>query len=272
MIEKAPIEKILFLDIETVPQIYKYEDLDDETKKQFQLKNRFHKPNTTNFEVLLKDERIQSAGIADDQLKKLFEVMGEMEVQTYEEIYQLIGSILSEFGKIVCISVGFVHETRTGREIRLKSYYHDDEETLLKGFIKLLDENKFNFPILCGHNAKEFDFPYICRRMLINGIELPETLNISGKKPWEIAHLDTMELWKFGDFKAYTSLALLCHVFNIPTPKDDISGADVARVYYEENDLERIKVYCEKDVVALIQLFLRMRGDALVEGADIHYS
>lgn len=108
--------------------------------------------------------------------------------------------------------------------------------------------------------------------MLIHGIRLPDILDIAGKKPWEISHLDTMELWKFGDFKAYTSLVLLCHVFNIPTPKDDISGADVARVYYKENDLERIKAYCEKDVVALIQLFLKMRGDALVDDVEIHYS
>jgi hypothetical protein len=108
--------------------------------------------------------------------------------------------------------------------------------------------------------------------MLIQGIELPELLNIAGKKPWEISHLDTMELWKFGDYKAYTSLALLCHVFKIPTPKDDISGSDVARVYYEDNDLERIKIYCEKDVVALIQLFLRMQGKSLVTEEQIHFS
>ena len=176
-------------------------------------------------------------------------------------------------GKIICISVGFVSQTSTGRQIRMKSFYHDDEETLLRQFKRLLDEH-YNSPysILCGHNAKEFDFPYICRRMLINGVRLPSTLDIAGKKPWEIGHLDTMELWKFGDFKAYTSLSLLCHVFDIPTPKDDISGADVARVYYEDGDLERIKVYCEKDVVALIQLFLKMQGGHLVDESDIIYS
>jgi DNA polymerase elongation subunit (family B) len=134
-----------------------------------------------------------------------------------------------------------------------------------------LDE-RYNsqYHALCGHNAKEFDLPYISRRMLIHGIKLPFLLDNAGKKPWEINNLDTMELWKFGDYKAYTSLALLCHVFKIPTPKDDISGADVARVYYEENDLKRIKTYCEKDVVALIQLFLRMRGDSLVEEGEIY--
>jgi len=239
MLKKVQLDKVLFLDIETVPQVYQFHDLEEKSKELFEAKTR----------VMQNEEK------------------------SFDMLYNERGGIYAEFGKIVCISVGFVHETSHGKQMRMKSFYHDDEETLLKQFKNLLDEN-YNSPyhILCGHNAKEFDFPYICRRMLINGIELPETLNISGKKPWEISHLDTMELWKFGDFKAYTSLALLCHVFNIPTPKDDISGADVARVYYEEKDLERIKVYCEKDVVALIQLFLRMRGDALVEESEIHYS
>ena len=239
MLRKLPAEKILFLDIETVPLEYQFNDLDDKSRELFEMKTRF----------LQKDDK------------------------SFEDIYNDRGGIYAEFGKIVCISVGFVTTSNTGRQMRMKSFYHDDEETLLRQFSNLLGEH-YNSPnsILCGHNAKEFDFPYICRRMLINGLELPSTLNIAGKKPWEINHLDTMELWKFGDFKAYTSLALLCHVFKIPTPKDDISGADVARVYYEEKDLERIKVYCEKDVVALIQLFLKMRGDDLVEEAEIHYS
>lgn len=238
MLEKVRLERMLFLDIETVPQEYAYEKLDDKTRELFEAKTRFQ---------------------------------AERDNKPYKEVYADRAGILAEFGKIVCISVGFVNDTPTGKQIRMKSFYHDDEETLLKNFKDLL-ENSDKFQILCGHNAKEFDFPYICRRMLIHGIRLPDVLDIAGKKPWEISHLDTMELWKFGDFKAYTSLALLCHVFNIPTPKDDISGADVARVYYEENDLERIKVYCEKDVVALIQLFLRMRGNALVDEGEIHYS
>jgi DNA polymerase elongation subunit (family B) len=238
MIDKVQLEKVLFLDIETVPQTYTYDEMDVDGKKLFEMKTRF----------MQKDDK------------------------TVEDLFNERGGIYAEFGKIVCISVGFINDTRTGKEIRLKSFYHDDEEVLLKQFVSLLEDNQYKFPILCGHNAKEFDFPYICRRLLINGMKLPESLNIAGKKPWEIGHLDTMELWKFGDFKAYTSLALLCHVFKIPTPKDDISGADVARVYYEENDLERIKVYCEKDVLALIQLFLRMKGEAFVDEADVHFS
>lgn len=237
--KKAPLQRILFLDIETVPQVYHFDGLDEKTKELFEAKTRF----------MIKDD------VGPDQ------------------VYDERAGIYAEFGKIVCISVGYVNDTTTGRQIRMKSFYHEDEETLLKQFKRLLDEYADSRAgILCGHNSKEFDIPYICRRMLINGIDLPEKLDIAGKKPWEIEHIDTMELWKFGDFKAYTSLALLCHVFNIPTPKDDISGADVARVYYEEKDLERIKVYCEKDVVALIQLFLKMRGDALVEDGEIYYS
>jgi predicted PolB exonuclease-like 3'-5' exonuclease len=233
MLERIPMDKVLFLDIETVPQTYNYQDLDSKTRELFDMKTRFSQNEEKSFEML----------------------------------YNERGSILSEFGKIICISVGFVTKDRLGvRKIRLKSFAHDDEETLLNQFKQLLEGKEY---ILCGHNSKEFDIPYICRRMLINRIKLPTVLDIAGKKPWEISHLDTLELWKFGDYKAYTSLALLCHVFQIPTPKDDISGADVARVYYEENDLNRIRVYCEKDVVALIQLFLRMKGDELVEEGNI---
>jgi DNA polymerase elongation subunit (family B) len=236
MLEKVQLEKILFLDIETVPQVYQYKDVKENAKKLFEAKTR----------SLVKDDK------------------------TFDDAYNDRAGILAEFGKIICISVGFVNETRTGRQMRIKSFYHDDEQTLLKQFKQLLDEHGMTkYFALCGHNAKEFDFPYICRRMLINGMQLPSLLDIAGKKPWEISHFDTMELWKFGDYKAYTSLALLCHVFKIPTPKDDISGADVARVFYEDGDLERIKVYCEKDVIALIQLFLRMKGEPLVDESEI---
>ena len=239
MLDQINFAKILFLDIETVPQVYHFDTLSAEARTLFEQKTRFQK----------KDEN------------------------TYTELYEQKAGIFAEFGKIVCISVGMVHENKLNKSIRIKSFAHDDEETLLKQFKTLLDDY-YNtlYHSLCGHNAKEFDIPFICRRMLIHGIALPNILDIAGKKPWEINHLDTMELWKFGDYKAYTSLALLCHVFAIPTPKDDISGADVARVYYEEKDLPRIATYCEKDVIALIQLFLRMKGDALVPESCIEVS
>jgi len=233
MLKDIKLERVLFLDVETVPQTYDYQDLDEKTKELFNQKTRF----------------------------------SQNEEKSFESLYNERGSILSEFGKIICISIGLVTKDSLGvRKIRLKSFAHDDEETILLQFKKLLETQEY---VLCGHNSKEFDIPYICRRMLINGISLPNTLDIAGKKPWEINHLDTLELWKFGDYKAFTSLSLLCHVFNIPTPKDDISGADVARVYYEEKNLNRIRQYCEKDVVALIQLLLRMKGDTLVAEGNI---
>ena len=228
------LENILFLDIETVPQTYDFEALHAETRSLFESKNR----------MKISEEKPSS------------------------EVYRDLGGIQSEFGKIVCISVGMVKNNVTGRSMRVKSFAHDDEFTLLNQFKKLLDDHYKN-GVLCGHNAKEFDFPYLCRRMLIHGIALPQVLQIAGKKPWEIHHLDTMELWKFGDYKAFTSLALLCHIFGIPTPKDDITGADVARVYYEDRDLARIALYCEKDVVALIQVFLKMHLEPMVEAGNI---
>ena len=235
-LQKVNLEKILFLDIETVPEVYQFNDLDPKTAELFDYKTKFQ----------------------------------QKDGQTAADIYEKAG-IYAEFGKIICISCGIVHERPHGREIRLKSFSGDDEKQLLLDFAKLLKDH-YSMPhhILCGHNAKEFDFPFIARRMLLNGIDLPPVLDIAGKKPWEIAHLDTMELWKFGDFKHFSSLNLLCHIFKIPTPKDDISGADVARVYYEEQDLPRIVKYCQKDVVALIQLFLRFRNEKLVEEDDIH--
>jgi len=236
-LRKISIEKVLFLDIETVPQVYAFSDLDEKTAELYTLKTKF----------------LQKEGASP------------------EEVYERAG-VYAEFGKIVCISCGIVTERSGGKEIRMKSFASDDEKQLLEDFAEMLNRH-YNTPfhILCGHNAKEFDFPFIGRRMLIHGIDLPAVLDIAGKKPWEVNHLDTMELWKFGDYKHYTSMSLLCHIFNIPTPKDDISGADVARVYYEENDLNRIVTYCQKDVIALIQLFLRFRNEPLVDEDNIVY-
>ena len=172
--------------------------------------------------------------------------------------------------KLSAFPVGSSSKKMEKKTIRLKSFASDDEKEALQGFADMLNSH-FNTPqhLLCGHNGKEFDFPYIARRMLINGIKLPTLLDIAGKKPWEIAHLDTMELWKFGDYKHYTSLELLAHLFNIPTPKDDISGADVSRVYWEEKDLDRITEYCQKDVVTTVQLLLKYKGASLIDEENV---
>ena len=143
---------------------------------------------------------------------------------------------------------------------------------ILKDFSNLL-QNHFSQPqhVLCGHNTKEFDFPFIARRMIINNIQIPPKLNLFGKKPWEVPHLDTLELWKFGDYKHYTSLKLLTNVLGIPSPKDDIDGSEVANVFYIEKDIDRIVTYCEKDVIAVAQILLRLRReDLLVEEEIIH--
>ena len=152
----------------------------------------------------------------------------------------------------------------------MKSFCGHDEKSILEAFNQLLDKNFQNKnQYLCAHNGKEFDYPFLCRRMLINGIKLPKILQIAGKKPWEVKHLDKMELWKFGDYKHYTSIKLLAALFNIPTPKDDIDGSQVSTVYWQENDLERIKTYCQKDTLTVAQLFLKYKGEELLTESQI---
>lgn len=236
MIEKINLEHILFLDIETVPEEETFNALDEEKKELFDLKTQY-------------------------QRKEQF---------TPEEFYDRAG-IWAEFGKIICISVGYFTFKGDIRHFRVTSFF-GDEKKILRDFSNLLD-NHFGQAqhILCGHNAKEFDFPFIARRMIINQVKIPNKLNLFGKKPWEIPHLDTMELWKFGDFKHYTSLKLMAKILNIPSPKDDISGSDVGHVYYVEKDIDRIITYCEKDVIAVAQILLRFRReDLLIEDEIIH--
>lgn len=228
MMNYIPFQKLLFLDIETVPMCAAYEEMPERFKPLWDKKAGY----------LKKEE--------DDTPETLFPRAG----------------IYAEFGKIVCISFGMLLDGN----FRIKSFYGDDEKVILRDFADLL-ESKFSSKdfLLCAHNGKEFDFPYISRRMLINGISLPEILDLAGKKPWEVAHIDTMELWKFGDFKNYTSLEVLAAVFDIPTPKDDIDGSQVGNVYWQDKDLERIVTYCQKDVLSIAQLFLRYQGKELMK-------
>ena len=195
--------------------------------------------------------------------------MQEKDQLSAEEVYEKAG-IYAEFGKIICISVGFLIQAKGEMQIRLKSFSSLNEKKLLQGFIDLLNTHyNHNSYILCAHNGKEFDFPYISRRLLVNEMKLPILLNNAGKKPWEINNIDTLELWKFGDYKHYTSLELLTNIFNIPTPKDDIDGSQVAKIFYEDQDIDRIINYCEKDVIATIQLFQKYRGQDLIDPAFI---
>lgn len=230
MLHHIRLQDLLLLDLETVPAYASYEELPERWKHLWNKKAALLAKN------------------------------GE----SPEEMYPRAG-IYAEFGKVICVSVGIFGSRGNQLIFRVKSYYGHDESKLLRELAQLIRE-RFNHDnhLLLAHNGKEFDFPYLGRRMVIQGIELPPALDISGKKPWEVKHLDTMELWKFGDFKSFTSLDLLAAVFDIPTPKDDIDGSQVYGVYYEDKDLERIKVYCEKDVVTLANVFLKMRNQALL--------
>ncbi len=197
--------------------------------------------------------------------KKSESLLKNQETETSRSIYPRAG-IYAEFGKVICISVGFIN----GKEFRVKSFASHDEIELLSGFISLVNKHfNRNENLLCAHNGKEFDFPYLARRILINGLKLPRTLDTAGKKPWEIQHLDTMELWKFGDYKNFTSLNLLASIFNIPTPKDDIDGSKVYEVCWQEKNLERIVTYCNKDVLTVAQILLRMKGEPLIEPDNV---
>lgn len=234
MIKRINLEHILFLDIETVPLYPHFDHLDDTSKLLWEEKTKYQRK----------------------------------EDYSAEEFYDRAG-IWAEFGKIVCISVGYFVIKGDIRNFRVTSF-HGEELKILKEFFSLL-ETHFNkaHHLLCAHNGKEFDFPFIARRMIIRGMDLPSKLNFFGKKPWEVPHLDTMELWKFGDYKTYTSLKLMAHVLGIPSPKDDIDGSEVRNVFYDENDINRIAVYCEKDTVTVAQIFLRLRNEKILEPSEI---
>jgi len=238
MLENIKLEKVLFLDIETVPCESNFEDLDSTFKKLWEEKTQW-------------------------QRKEEF---------TPSKYYKLKAGVMAEFAKVICISIGYLFTEKGEQHFRIKSFYGDDEFILLEKFIDLLNKKlKSNSHLLCAHNGKEFDFPFLSRRILINGLKLPKLLDIAGKKPWEVNHLDTMELWRFGDYKNYTSIKLLAALFGISTPKDDIDGSQVARVYWEENDLERIKTYCQKDTLTVAQLLLKYKGQNLIKEENIEF-
>ncbi|MFY0650804.1 MAG: 3'-5' exonuclease [Cyclobacteriaceae bacterium] len=190
-----------------------------------------------------------------------------------EELYAERAGIYSEFGKVIVISLGFFYNDKEGNlNLRVKALANDDEKVLLEEFNETMKQNLDEKKVrLCAHNGKEFDFPYLGRRMVINRVAIPEFLQLTGKKPWEINHIDTLELWKFGDRKSFTSLELLTTILGIPSPKEDMDGSQVSKVYYEENDLEKITAYCNRDVEATAQLFLRLRGLDILAEDRIHF-
>lgn len=225
------LNSILFIDIETVPAHPSYQDLSEEWRALWNRKA----------EALIKDREKEDA----------------------EVIYSKAG-MFAEFGKIICISCGVINGNGEDKKITLKSFYSDDEVALLKDFCELLNKWTGAEKVLCAHNGKEFDFPFLIRRIIINGLPIPSLLQLAGKKPWEVPHLDTLEMWKFGDHKNFTSLNLLAYTLSIPTPKDDIDGSMVWRVYWHEKDLPRIATYCQKDVITAAQVYLKLSGEKII--------
>lgn len=230
--------QICFLDIETVPQYKNYNQAPEYDRYLWDKKARFIVP----------------AG------------------ETAESVYSRAG-IYAEFGKIICISTGFITLQNNQYQFHVKSFYRDNEKELLQEFIQYLKKQTQEKKqlTLCAHNGKEFDFPYLIRRMLVNSLPVPDILNLSGKKPWEVNHIDTLEMWKFGDYKNFTSLELLAHIFGIKSPKDDIDGSKVAEVYYTEKNVKRIVDYCQRDVITLALLYLKMKGDLTFDEHSIDY-
>jgi predicted PolB exonuclease-like 3'-5' exonuclease len=234
MLENINPFDIVFIDIETVPVLSTFDSLDLSMQALWEKKS-------SNF---------------------------RKEDQTAEDVYQRAG-IYAEFGKIICISVGMLKD-KNPYGFRLKSFYGDDEKSLLSEFSAMISKfSKNREALLCAHNGKEFDYPYIARRMIINELQIPDILNNAGKKPWEIKLLDTMELWKFGDYKNYSSLDLLSSILGFPSPKDDIDGSMVAGIFWDEHDLKRIVTYCEKDVLAVARILLRFMNQGQISMDNI---
>ncbi|MBS3738439.1 3'-5' exonuclease [Mesohalobacter halotolerans] len=243
MLGQLQLNQVLFLDIETVPEHKNFEDLSPTKQKLWEEKSAY---------------------------KRRYEAIENEEISASE--YYKNAGIWAEFGKIICISAGFINTENKQIEFRIKSFYGHEEKEILEDFSSLLYTHyNTSKRLLCGHNIKEFDIPYIARRLLIQGKPLPKILNLMGKKPWEVPHLDTLELWKFGDYKHFTSLKLLTEILGIESPKDDIDGSQVRSVYYEENNLERIVKYCEKDVIAVAQVVLKLAGKPLLKPEQTTY-
>ncbi len=232
---KTDPKKILFLDIETVSRVAEFTELEPEWQSLWDGKTQYQR-----------GEDVSPA-----------------------EYYPKRAAVMAEFGKVVCISCGYLNKADGKRVFRIKSFFGDDEHKLLSDFAEMLKNHFDRTHVLCAHNGKEFDFPYLSRRMIAQGIALPDCLNTSGLKPWEVPHLDTMEMWKFGDWKSYTSIKLLAALFNIPTPKDDIDGSMVGEVYWKEKDLQRIVTYCQKDTVTVARVFLKMEGLPTINDDEI---
>jgi 3'-5' exonuclease len=231
------IENLLFIDIETVPQQPDFTQLSTDWQSLWTEKVRWLVPGDT----------------------------------TAEAFYPQRAGIMAEFAKVICVSMGYFRMEGSGPQLRIKSFYGDDEQQLLTDMLLALKEleavnSKWSFT---GHNIKEFDIPFLCRRLLANGIGIPAYLDFQNMKPWDTNMVDTFQYWRFGDYKNYTSLKLLAATLGIPSPKDDIDGSMVADVYYKEHDLERIVNYCQKDVVTVANIVRRFKNLPVLGEGDV---
>jgi 3'-5' exonuclease len=231
------LENLLLIDIETVPAYPVFEEMNEEWRSLWQEKVQRSLP-----------EDVSAA-----------------------EFYPQRAGVMAEFAKVICISIGHFRKNGNTYQLRLKSFYGDDEKILLQDFIAALNKmeannNKWSFT---GHNIKEFDIPFICRRLLINGLGVPSFLDFQNMKPWETNMVDTFQYWRFGDYKNYTSLKLLAAALGVPSPKDDIDGSMVADVYWKEKNLDRIVTYCQKDVVTTGNIVLRFKNMPLLTDSQV---
>jgi DNA polymerase elongation subunit (family B) len=232
------LKNILFIDIETVSQESHFDSLDSRLKQLW----------------LKKASVIQNKDNLPD-----------------EDFYLKRSSIYAEFGKIICIGIGGIFfDDNLEPTLRVKMIRGESEAEILAQFRAILEKHKAGANLmLCAHNGKEFDFPYICRRMLVHGITLPRILQVSGKKPWQIPHIDTLDLWKFGDYKHYVSLELLATIFDIPDDESEVSGDQINHIYYIEKDRAKIELYCANDVKVLTQLYMKMNNWPLINETHI---
>jgi predicted PolB exonuclease-like 3'-5' exonuclease len=237
MLASMPLEKFLFIDIETVSQKENFDSLNEEWKQLWEEKTTRALP----------------------------------EAVTVGEYYTQRAGVMAEFSKIICICIGYFKKEKNNYQLRVKSIYGDDEKVLLQTFIQTVDQleaasSKWSFT---GHNIKEFDIPFLCRRLLVNNISIPAYLDFQNMKPWETNLVDTFQYWRFGDYKNFTSLKLLAAALNVPSPKDDIDGSMVGEVYWKEKDLRRIVIYCQKDVVTVANIILRFKNQPLLESSQV---
>lgn len=238
------MQNILFLDVETVSQLSTFDEIDGHGRQLWKQKIGY---------MARREER-------------------EWLDEDFSNSYKDKAAIYAEFGKIIVISAGIITQTKDGPILRIKSFYGYNEKEILQSFCALLQQkfNDANYHVLCGHNIREFDIPYLCRRFCVNEINLPSILSIAGKKPWEIKFIcDTLELWKYGDHKNYTSLDLLAYTLGISSPKENLDGSKVGECYWNEKNLEKIKQYCERDVLTVAQVYLRMHNMPLIQEEQV---